>query len=259
MGAFACRKEVTRLDDVQRMAYSAKPAVVRVNAYATAEFHYRGGAINAIAGELGLTQALDDAELSVPTGGGGSGTGFTITADGWVLTSGHVIAPTRDAVKLHQDLLHNGAIAALVKHLPIDELRRLYRENTLDAYVQELISSSRLVHEATVNEVELSNGARHPFRADRYSPALSERGNDLALLQINGLHRPVLSLGDSDAVRVGDSVWAIGYPAVASSTDDVIGGWLSSDSDLEATMTPGTITAIKTNITRTPVFQSNVG
>jgi hypothetical protein len=45
---------------------------------------------------------------------------------------------------------------------------------------------------------------------------------------------------------------------VASSTDDVIGGWLSRDSDLEATFNPGTITAIKTNIANTQVLQSNV-
>src|SRR4029079_4538577 len=34
--------------------------------------------------------------------------------------------------------------------------------------------------------------------------------------------------------------------------------WLSRDSDLEATFNPGTITAIKTNVANTPVFQSNV-
>ncbi|HEV7767244.1 MAG TPA: FHA domain-containing protein, partial [Thermoanaerobaculia bacterium] len=52
---------------------------------------------------------------------------------------------------------------------------------------------------------------------------------------------------------------AVGYPAVASSTDEVIGGWLSRDSDLEATFNPGTITAIKRDIANTPVLQSNVG
>jgi hypothetical protein len=45
---------------------------------------------------------------------------------------------------------------------------------------------------------------------------------------------------------------------VASSTDEVIGGWLSADSDLQATLNPGMITAIKTNIANIPVFQSNV-
>ncbi len=68
----------------------------------------------------------------------------------------------------------------------------------------------------------------------------------------------MLFVGDSDTVRVGDSIWSVGYPAVASSTDEVIGGWLSRESDLEATLNPGQITAIKTNVANTPVFQSNV-
>jgi len=38
----------------------------------------------------------------------------------------------------------------------------------------------------------------------------------------------------------------------------VIGGWLSRDSDLEATVNPGTITAIKRNVANIPVFQTNV-
>jgi hypothetical protein len=45
---------------------------------------------------------------------------------------------------------------------------------------------------------------------------------------------------------------------LASSTDEGIGGWLSPDSDLEATVVPGVITAIKRNVTKQPVFQSNV-
>ncbi len=258
-GAIACRRDVARLDEVQKMAYGAKPAVVRVNAYATAEFRYSTRTINLIANEIGVLQTLDETSLSVPTGAGGSGTGFIISADGWILTSGHVVAPTREVEKLRRDLLRNGAIAALLKHLPVDELRQLHRDSTLETYIAELVAAGDLANEHVVNEVELSNGAKSAFRVQEYSPALTERGNDLALLRISRVSLPVLQLGDSDVVRVGDSIWSIGYPAVASSTDEVIGGWLSGDSDLEATLTPGTITAIKRNIANTPVFQSNVG
>ena len=258
--AFAgCRQDVVRLDEVQKMAYSAKPAVVRVNAYATAEFRYSTRTINDVAHQIGITQTLDEADLAVPTGAGGSGTGFIIAADGWILTSGHVVAPTRDPVALRNDLLRNGAIAALLKHLPVDELRRLHKDATLDRYVAMVGAAGQLSDAQVVNEVELSNGAKSPFRVERYSPAITQRGNDLALIRIGRTNLPILHLGDSDTVRVGDSIWSIGYPAVASSTDDVIGGWLSSDSDLEATLSPGTITAIKLNVMKTPVFQSNVG
>ena len=259
LAAIACRRDTSRLDDVQKMVYSVKPAVVRISAYATAQFHYPARALDAIASDLGVTRRDGAGEGMVETGAGGSGSGFIINPDGWILTSGHVIARTRDTEALKKELLRNGAISALLKHFPVDELRRLYRGEALEQHVLALADVGTIDHEAVVNEVELSNGEKMPFKIESYSPALTERGTDLALLRIARNNLPALQLGDSDAVRIGDSIWAIGYPEVASSTDEVIGGWLSRESDLEATLSNGTITAIKTDITNTPVFQSNVG
>ncbi|HUJ13610.1 MAG TPA: trypsin-like peptidase domain-containing protein [Thermoanaerobaculia bacterium] len=258
--AAACRRDVSRLDDVQKMVYSVKPAVVRISAYATAKFHYPAADLEPIANDLGVAWSRGAAaEEVVDTGSGGSGSGFIIHPDGWILTSGHVIAPTRDASALQNELLRNGAISALLKHFPVDDLRRLYRGDGLEQHVAALAAKGRVTDVAVVDEVELSNGDRMPFQVERYSPALSERGFDLALLHVARHDLPSLQIGDSDTVRIGDPVWSIGYPEVASSTDDVIGGWLSRESDLEATLSNGTITAIKSDITNTPVFQSNVG
>ena len=259
MAAAACRRDVSRLDDVQKMAYAVKPAVVRISAYATAQFHYPPSSLDRIASEVGLSPKDGEGDGVVETGAGGSGSGFIIHPDGWILTSGHVIARTRDIAELQKELLRNGAISALLKHFPVDELRRLYRGEALERHVTTLAALGQVDHITTVNEVELSNGEKMPFKVERYSPSLSERGTDLALLRVTRKNLPALQLGDSDSVRVGDSVWSIGYPEVASSTDDVIGGWLSRESDLEATLSNGTITAIKHDITNTQVFQSNVG
>jgi S1-C subfamily serine protease len=234
-----CRRTAPPLDDVQRMTYGVKPALVRVNAYATAKFVYK--------------------DEEVETGAGGFGSGFVVHPDGRILTSGHVVAPTRDAEELRHELLRNGARAALTKHLPIEKLRELRNDGRLDQYVDAVMREGDVKGVRIVNEVQLSNGEKLPFTVERYSPALNERGADLALLRIARRNLPVLALGDSDQVHAGDSIWAWGYPESASSTDSLIGTWLSPDTDLEPTVSPGSITAIKRNALNAPVFQSNAG
>lgn len=263
--AAACRRDGGRVDDAQKfVAYAVKPAVVRINAFATADFRYPAQAITDVETMLRAdghelrARGMSGESAVVETGAGGSGTGFIIHPNGLILTSGHVVAPTRDSDALGRDLYRNGAIAALVRHFPVETLRTIYREEALGRYVDALVQAGNIDNVRTTSQVELSNGETRPFRIRHWSPALNQRGTDLALLEIDRKGLPSLALGDSEQTRIGQSIFSVGYPAVASSTDDVIGGWLSRDSDLEATFNPGTITAIKRDVANTPVLQSNV-
>lgn len=244
------------------MAYSAKPAVVRVNAYATAQFQYPRTVLKEISSEVDLQPANEPPQseqtVMLDTGAGGSGSGFIINPNGYLITSGHLVAATRNTASINGQLLRNGAIAALVRHYPVDLLRAYYRRGQLERLIGKLTSRGALSRVVLRNEVELSNGEKRNFQIIDYSPSLSQKGTDLAILKIERTNLPVVPLGDSDQVHLGDPIWAIGYPSVASSNDDVIGGWLSRDTDLEATLNDGTITSIKRNITNAPVFQTNV-
>lgn len=260
-----CRRDVLQLDSVQQMAYAVKPAVVRVSAFSTADFRYSGESIRQlerVLREQGFAVSavrVPRANGSLQTGAGGSGSGFIIHPAGYILTSGHVIAPNADRERLQRELLRNGAIAALIEHFPLDTLRALYRNNALETYINRLTSGATLADIRTFHEVELSNGQKVPFSKEQYSPSLAENGRDLALLKINRQELPTVQLADSESVHLQEQIWVIGYPAVASSTDEVIGGWLSRESDLEATVNPGTVTAIKRNVQNTPVFQTDAG
>jgi hypothetical protein len=138
---------------------------------------------------------------------------FIIHPDGLILTSGHVVAPTRDREALERELRRNGAIAALVRHFPSTRCARFIAATRSITCAARRGGNRRQRprrqpdralerRDASVRSAEFARAARARRRS--------------AVLQIDRKRLPSLSLGDSDAVQVGESIWSVGYPAVAS-------------------------------------------
>jgi S1-C subfamily serine protease len=258
-----CRDHEPLLAPVQRTVYEVRPAVVRVRAYATARFVIDPAAVGTAHDRIvrrGLAEPQDwpTRPIEVETGAGGSGSGFAVHPDGIILTSGHVISLVRDPAAVQRELARNGAATALLARYPIDSLRALERTGALEPLISMLAQAGSLRQIRTWREVELSNGLTVPFSITDFSPSLRDHGDDVAVLRIAAHDLPTVTLGDSEKVRIQDAVLVFGFPSVASSTDETIGGWLSQETDLEATVNRGSITAIRKNIANVPVFQTDI-
>ncbi|MBW3670308.1 MAG: trypsin-like peptidase domain-containing protein [Acidobacteria bacterium] len=241
----SCRETPQELDAVQKMAYAVKPAVVRVSSYATATV-----TINATKAD-----ATDHA-TEIETGAGGSGTGFVIHPDGWILTSAHVVSPTQDEKDVREQLIRNGSLMFLQRALDEDVVRTLVRSGQIETTIARLAQSAALSNVEIVNRIDLSNGRSLPFEVVRLSPTFALGGDDLALLRIEAKGLPTLSLAERET-RLQEQIWIAGYPSVASSEDSMIGGWLSAETDLEPTITSGSITAIRRSTSSQLIYQTD--
>ncbi|MDX1581968.1 MAG: trypsin-like peptidase domain-containing protein [Thermoanaerobaculia bacterium] len=251
-----CRQGPAELDQIQKMVYEVKPAVVRVNAYATATMRMRPEESEDAVDSDSEALSPPSSGVAVQTGTGGSGTGFVIHPDGWIVTSAHVIEPTIDQDAIRERLLRNGAITVLQRSLDEDVVRALARGGKIDRAIERIIERSELEDVEVVSRVDLSNGRSYEFEVEEASGSIPEGGSDLALLHVPARMLPTLSLSDSE-VRLQEHIWIAGYPSVASRRDPQLGGWLSAETDLEPTITSGSITAIRRSVDSMLIYQTD--
>ena len=224
---------VHAVSDGERLAMYSKPAVVRIIDGAMGKIWFQPPGYNG--------QSYDVSAI-------GLGSGFFISANGYIATNAHVVTMTHDG----EDKAKQALLWQLVQQIAqqIGKDPRSLNTSFINEHSQ--LQSFQLVH-----HVIIPDGSAFPFEIKQYGAPTGEgndQGKDVAIIKIEVRNAPILKLADSDKVQLQDHVTVIGYPGAA---DTFNSGLLSSKSALEATINDGKISAKKQASSGAPILQTS--
>lgn len=225
------------VNPVQKISALGKPGTVLIytDISGTVELPYVG-----LDPDTGLLVPLEQT-YTRDVNTGFTGSGFIISSDGYAITNAHVVSFSDEVIKnelLSADVQAEVAdFEAQGTSFPEESMAAL--QTYVFRYGE--VSNAKVTRNVLMGVPVAGAGILvKSHLADLRKAGEASPGKDIAIIKMDGTNFPTVKLGDSDEMQVGDSIYALGYPGVAT-----FHPYISEESVTEPSLTSGIVSAEK--------------